>query len=792
MALLRPRYVIDRPAYSIPDFDLDCNKKSRSYPAGAKFRKLFRCSGPRLKAFLLGLFPILTWFPKYKPRESLLFDVLSGISAGTIQVPQGMAFALLANLPPVNGLYSSFFPLIPYFFMGSIHQMVPGTFAVLSIMVGVVCMDLAPNSKFMHFNATSNKTVLDETAMNAARMGISGTLACLTALIQIALGFVQFGFVAIYLSESFIRGFMTAAGLQILISVLKYIFGIYITVYNGPLASIYTLIDVITYLPKTNVASLIFALVTTVTLIVVKELNMRYKNKLPFPIPMEIIVVIAATAISGTLKLPEIYKMDIVGHIPLGLPMPILPRVSLWGEMIGTAFSLAIVGYVINLAIGRTLAARYIYDIDSNQEMVALGCSNFFGSFFNIHVICCALSVTLAVDAAGGKSQFASLCVMLVVLVTLLALGVYMNPLPKSVLGALIAVNLKNTLMQLSDPYYLWKKNRLDCLVWIVSFLSAFFFSLPYGVAVGAGFSMLVVVFQTQFRNGSALCQVVGTDLYKNPKVYNKVQEVSGVKIVTYCAPLYFANTEIFWQKVIKKTRLNPRKILRKQKKFLKKQKLERLRNKDSLGCMKGQTVSLQELQGDFDSSTDPNNNGDTGGVKHIGYINFKYGGLETSGSAGPARPPSPPPPPPTHPVSLPAPSTHTIILDLAGVCFVDLMGIKALTNMSSNYQKIGVRLYLANVQGQVFEELDAGGAFEESSLSPEHIFLSVHDAVLYALEEARAREECKDKEGSAQKDKENETEDEEDRDLEAELFGSMFSKGDHVSSIPSNRDARQ
>ncbi|KAK6472021.1 solute carrier family 26 member 9-like [Huso huso] len=785
MAVFRPRYVIDRPAYSLPDFDSDCNKKSRSYPAGAKVRKLFRCSGPRLKALLFGLLPIITWLPKYKPKESLLFDVLSGISAGTIQVPQGMAFALLANLPPVNGLYSSFFPLIPYFFMGSVHQMVPGTFAVLSIMVGVVCTDLAPDSKFLHFNVTLNKTVLDETAMDAARMGISGTLACLTALIQMTLGFVQFGFVAIYLSESFIRGFMTAAGLQILISVLKYIFGIFVPAYNGPLASIYTLIDIIIKLPKTNVASLIFALVTCVTLIVVKELNQRYKHKLAFPIPMEIIVVITATAISGPLKLPEKYKMDIVGNIPLGLPMPSLPEVSLWGDMIGTAFSLAIVGYVINLAMGRTLAARHVYDIDPNQEMVALGCSNFFGSFFNIHVICCALSVTLAVDVAGGKSQFASLSVMLVVLVTLLALGVYLRPLPKSVLGALIAVNLKNTLKQFSDPYYLWKKNKLDCLVWIVSFLAAFFLSLPYGVAVGAGFSMLVVVFQTQFRNGSALSQVVGTDLYKNPKVYNKVQEVSGVKIVTYCSPLYFANTEIFWQKVIKKTKLNPGKILRDQKKFLKKQKQERLKNKDSLSCMKGQTVSLQELQRDFESSTDTNNNGDTGGVRHIGYINFNCGGLETSSPAGPAHPP--PPPPPCPPEPLPAPSTHTIILDLAGVCFVDLMGIKVLTKMSSSYQKIGIRLYLANVQGQVFEELDSGGAFEESSLSPGHFFLSVHDAVLYALEEARVAEDCKAMEGSVQNNQEHETEDEEDRDLETELFGSMFNKGDHSSSNPSN-----
>lgn len=135
--------------------------------------------------------------------------------------------------------------------------------------------------------------------------------------------------------------------------------------------------------------------------------------------------------------------------------------------MVGTAFSLAIVGYVINLAMGRTLANKHGYDVDSNQEMIALGCSNFFGSFFKIHVICCALSVTLAVDGAGGKSQVASLCVSLVVMITMLVLGSYLYPLPKAVLGALIAVNLKNSLKQLTDPYYLWRKSKLDCSKWL-------------------------------------------------------------------------------------------------------------------------------------------------------------------------------------------------------------------------------------------------------------------------------------------------------------------------------------
>ncbi|XP_051515307.1 solute carrier family 26 member 9-like isoform X2 [Myxocyprinus asiaticus] len=697
-----PRYTIDRPAFSQTDFDKEFNRKKLTFPLGEKLHNVLRCSGGRLKSLLLRHLPILSWLPKYNIRQNLICDVISGVSAGTIQVPQGMAFALLANLPPVNGLYSSFFPLIPYFFLGTAHQIVPGTFAVLSIMVGMVCLHLAPESDFSHFNTTLNATVVDVERMNEVRLGISGTLACLTAIIQIGLGMMQFGFVAIYLSESFVRGFMTAAGLQILISVLKYIFEIKVPSYSGPLAVIYTLADVALGLPNTNVASLLFALFSFVVLIIVKELSGCYHHKITFPIPIEVIVVVVATAISGRLNLPEKYHMDIVGNIPLGFPTPILPAVSQWEDMLGTAFSLAIVGYVINLAMGRTLAAKHGYDIDPNQEMLALGCSNFLGSFFKIHVICCALSVTLAIDSAGGSSQFASMCVMLVVMVTMLVLGAYLRPLPKSVLGALIAVNLKNTLLQLTDPYYLWKKSRLDCCVWVVSFLATFFLSLPYGVAVGVSFSILVVIFRTQFRNGSEVAQVMETDIYKNPKIYEKAKRLKGIKIVRYCSPLYFANGEIFRQKVIKKTGLDPGKVLLAWKKMLKKQqeedkqddneigKLATIRRRmSSLVWMKAQTISQINLQSDTDINTICTN-------IQASYEKPYYG---ISSLSSPKMDPECPSPSSVTMEMEPMPF-HTLILDLGGMCFIDLMGIKVLTKMSSSYRKLGINLYLANIQG--------------------------------------------------------------------------------------------
>ncbi|NXV57947.1 S26A9 protein, partial [Molothrus ater] len=794
MSQARPRYAIERAAYSVSLFDEEFEKKTRAYPVGEKLRNLFRCSASRLKLTLFRLFPILGWLPKYKIKDYILPDVLGGLSAGTIQVPQGMAFALLANLPPVNGLYSSFFPLLPYFFLGGIHQMVPGTFAVISIIVGNICNELAPESDFQYFNHTSNESRVNTTALEAARLEISATLACLTAIIQLCLGFLQFGFVAIYLSESFIRGFMTAAGLQILISVLKYVFGLTVPSYTGPLAIVYTFIDICKGLPQTNLASLVYALVSSVLLIVVKELNLKYMKKIRMPIPMEIIIVIVATAISGSFNMPDKYGMPIVGKISMGFPKATLPLVSKWKDMVGTAFSLAIVGYVINLAMGRTLAAKHGYNVDPNQVWLGLGQPG--AAAFAVRPL---RSPDVCRSDFLPSLQVASFFVALVVMVTMLSLGIYLEPLPKSVLGALIAVNLKNSLKQLADPFYLWKKSKLDCLVWLVSFLSAFFLSLPYGVAVGVGFSVLVVVFHTQFRNGSALGQVTSTDIYKNPKTYNKVHEVNGIKIITYCSPLYFANSEIFREKIIAKTGVDPGKVYLARRKFVKQQGKSTAQAPAKLPkflLKENKTLSLQELQKDFESTspTDTNNNQTTANGASISYITFH----PPAPGAGPGQSPGEPgsssttlqgstlsvlPTADTDPVLAAPPyvSFHTIILDMSGVCFVDLMGTKALSKLCSSYQKIGIKVFLANVHAQVYDDISTGGVFEEGGLDPSHIFLTIHDAVLFALASIREfvhppiLEERPTQTELSIYDESVDEGSAEYKNLEEEMFGSMF-----------------
>ncbi|XP_010772995.1 solute carrier family 26 member 9-like, partial [Notothenia coriiceps] len=171
-------------------------------------------------------------------------------------------------------------------------------------------------------------------------------------------------------------------------------------------------------------------------------------------------------------------------------------------------------------------------------------------------------------------------------------------------------------------------------------------------------------------RNGSAVSQIMDTDIYKNPKVYSKVISITGVKIVNYCSPLYFANAEMFRQRVIKKTGLDPGKLILARRKFLEKEekgkekeerkeerKEARKRKSSSLVTMKSQIISQLEMQDDFDTSS-----------PHTSYVNF-HSDDDNVGEQDP--------PPPT--LELKPTPFHTLILDLPGVCFMDLTGINTL-----------------------------------------------------------------------------------------------------------------
>uniref|UniRef100_A0A669CVS6 Solute carrier family 26 member 6 n=1 Tax=Oreochromis niloticus TaxID=8128 RepID=A0A669CVS6_ORENI len=538
-----------------------------------------RCSVPRLKHILLTWIPVLSWLPRYSIRENALGDLISGCSVGIMHLPQGMAYALLASLRPVYGLYTSLFPVLVYFIFGTSRHISIGTFAVISIMVGSVTERLAPDSNFI-VNGTNGTETVDIDTRDAYRVQVACALTVLAGLFQILLGVVRFGFVVTYLSEPLIRGYTTGSACHVCVSQLKYLFGVSPSRFTGPLSLVYTVLEICSLLPQTQVPELVVSLVALAVLIVVKEINDCYRQKLPLPIPIELIVVIAATVITHFCDLPSKYNIDVVGEIPSGLKAPSAPDTTFFSSVIGDAFAVAIVGFAINISLGKTFGLKYGYKVDSNQELVAVGLSNTIGGFFHCYCVTSSLSRSLVQESTGGKTQVAGVISSIIVLITVLKIGPLFEDLPKAVLSTIVFVNLKGMFKQFMDVPLLWKTNKVDLLVWLVTFISTVVLNLDMGLAVAIAFSMLTFIFRTQLPRYSILGNLPGTELYLDTDTYKEVKEIPGIKIFRSSATIYYTNAEMFLDTLQEKSGIEIGKLLSAKKKRDAKQKRKQEKEK--------------------------------------------------------------------------------------------------------------------------------------------------------------------------------------------------------------------
>uniref|UniRef100_A0A8D0AD98 Solute carrier family 26 member 6, like 2 n=1 Tax=Sander lucioperca TaxID=283035 RepID=A0A8D0AD98_SANLU len=651
-----------------------------------RVKESLRCSVPRLKRTALSWVPVLSWLPYYSIRENAIGDLISGCSVGIMHLPQGMAYALLASLRPVFGLYTSLYPVLVYFIFGTSRHISVGTFAVISIMIGSVTERLAPDSNFI-VNGTNQTGSVDLDARDAYRVQIACSLTVLAGIFQILLGVVRFGFVVTYLSEPLVRGYTTGSACHVCVSQLKYLFGVTPARFTGPFSLIYTLVDVCRLLPETKVPELLVSLVALFVLIVVKEINACYRQKLPMPIPIEI-VIIAATIITHFCGLTSKYSIDVVGEIPSGLKAPQAPNATFFSEVIGDAFAVAIVSYAINISLGKTFALKHGYKVDSNQELVALGLCNTVGSFFQCYSVTSSLSRSLVQESTGGKTQVAGVISSIIVLITVLKIGSLFSDLPKAVLSTIVFVNLKGMFMQFMDVPMLWKTNKVDLLVWLVTFTSTLLLNLDLGLAVAIGFSMLTVIFRTQVPRYSILGHVTGTALYLDTDTYKEAKEIPGIKIFRSSTTIYYANAEMYLEALLTET--------------------------STRGHSKGQVNRAYQ-----NDTTMSDSDSDTGSHIFDSITQVSKPGGEKKGKACGS-------------------STHSIILDIATTSFVDTVTVKTLKNVCvcQDLPLIVMHVFLCGqILACVVEQLETAGFFSES-IPKSRLFVTIHDAVLHKSRE--------------------------------------------------------
>uniref|UniRef100_A0A672P718 Solute carrier family 26 member 6-like n=1 Tax=Sinocyclocheilus grahami TaxID=75366 RepID=A0A672P718_SINGR len=636
----RVPYQIQRDVLNELSVDQVAEKSDFKISTNEKLRDAVRCTGPRFKSCFLSFVPLLAWLPQYPFRENAIGDLISGISVGIMHLPQGMAYALLAAVPPVFGLYSSFYPILIYFIFGTSKHISVGTYAVMSVMIGSV------------------------------------TDVC--------------GFDVVY---PLVRAYTTAAAIHVIVSQLKYSFGINPQRYSGPLSLIYVRLIIIPMcnlclMPPSGWGYYLHSAIIEICLVAAKELSALAARKIPVPIPVELITIIVATVVSWQMDLKTEYGVEVVGEIPSGLQAPVAPAVSLLGSMVGDAFALAVVGYGIAISLGRIFALKYAYKVDSNQELIALGLSNSIGGLFNCFAISCSMSRSMVQVSTGGKSQVAGAISAVVILVILLKIGELFEELPKAVLAAIIYVNLQGMMKQFGDICSLWRTNKVDMVVWVMTMILTVLFNPDLGLAASIAFSILTVVFRTQLPKYSILGQVPGTDIYRPVEDYHQVKEIPGIMIFRSSATLYFANAEMYIDALYEKTGVDVAKLLSHKKKL----EAKRLR-KEKKAAKKAKKEAKKRL-----SVKEP---------KDVATVEV-----------------GPDPDPDT---TLP----RAIILDLSPVNFLDTVSVKTLRNIYKDYGEAGVQVYLCGCQS-VVESMEKGDFFNEK-VTKSILFSSVHDAVLYS-----------------------------------------------------------
>ncbi|CAF1366041.1 unnamed protein product [Didymodactylos carnosus] len=402
-------------------------------------KKYYRPSPECLKRNLYHRIPIIEWIQNYNLKEWIGSDIISGLTIGIVHIPQGLGYAILAGLPPVTGLYVSFFPVILYAILGSSKHLSIGTFAVTSLMI-LAAMNsrvgtLIPpygamsstntNTTFFsdYYTAqpydTSEQSLLTVSTLsstsasgsqrylsnnpNEARIMVGAALAFVAGIIHLGMAILHFGYVTVYLSDSIVQGFTTGCAIHIITSQIPPLLGIKIKTVGGQSKVIKNWIEIFKNIKYSNGATVIVGSISIALFAGVRDqINERFKGRMPLPVPIELIIVI----------------------------------------------------------LGTGLSAAFDFNVQSPQVVGILA--------------------------------------SIIVLIVILAVGPVFRTLPNACLAAIIVTAMKNMLLQTKQLPVLWRTNKLEFLAWIITFWGVVLLDVDYGLYIGVVATILLLIIRTQ------------------------------------------------------------------------------------------------------------------------------------------------------------------------------------------------------------------------------------------------------------------------------------------------------
>jgi sulfate permease, SulP family len=469
--------------------------------------------------------PSLVWVKDYN-QSALISDLMAAIIVTIMLIPQSLAYALLAGLPPEMGLYASILPLVAYALLGTSRTLSVGPVAVVSLMT-----------------ATTIGSVAQQGTVDYATAAI--TLALMSGLILLALGFLRFGFITNFLSHPVVSGFITASGVIIALSQLGHILGIRAHGETAP----ELLLALGSHIPETNFYTLAVGSLTWCFLFLCRSklspvlvragLSQSLAGLLSRAAPVLAIILTIGAALAWDLASKGV---AIVGQVPSGLPAFSLPNVtlSLVEQLALPALLISLIGFVESVSVGKTLGAKRRQRIDANQELIGLGAANVASAVSGGFPVTGGFSRSVVNFDAGAETQAASLFTAIGIALAALFLTPVLYYLPKATLAATIIVAV-TSLIDIRIIREAWRYSRSDFIAVFATIFLTLLLGVEMGVIAGVSVSIGMHLYKTSRPHFAIVGTVPGTEHYRNIDRHD-VLTYPNILSLRIDESLYFAN----------------------------------------------------------------------------------------------------------------------------------------------------------------------------------------------------------------------------------------------------------
>jgi high affinity sulfate transporter 1 len=474
--------------------------------------------GKRLEKYV----PLIGWITTYQ-RAWLRDDLVSGVVVGMIMVPVAMAYAQMAGVPPQQGLYSAILGMAVYAIFATSRHLKITTSSTMSIMSIAVVGPLVASGF-------------------GSYVALSSALAITVGIIMIVLGLMKLGFISDFLSKSVMTGYIFGVALLIAMSQLPKIFG----VPGGDGNVFQQLGQLIANLPQTNPYALALGVGTIALILIIK----RFKPL----IPGALVALVLGTAIAAIFQLSANYGVAVVGDIPIGMPSPTIPAISVQAIpfLIGGAFGIVFLAVGETLGTGRTFAAKYHYEVNADQELLAMGAANIGSGLFQGITIDMSLSNTASGEAAGERTQLSSLVSAGVILAVVMFLAPLLKNLPSAVLGGIVLSSILG-LFNFEEFKRYYAQRKTDFALACTALVGVAASDVMTGLMLAVFLSVVMLLYRAS-RPYIAILGRRANGEYSDLERHPDAQSIPGLVMLRLDAPLYFFNANVARTQILAQT----------------------------------------------------------------------------------------------------------------------------------------------------------------------------------------------------------------------------------------------